>query len=83
MILDFVRAICRSVVVLHQGAILMEGTVEEVVASDLVKAAYAMPTKGGGSMNQELLSVEGLHHSVTGTAAVLRNISLRRFRRAR
>jgi branched-chain amino acid transport system permease protein len=38
--LDFVRAICNRVVVLHQGAILMEGTVEEVVASDLVKAAY-------------------------------------------
>ncbi|WP_110651059.1 ABC transporter permease subunit [Salinicola peritrichatus] len=39
--LDFVRAISNRVVVLHQGAILMEGTVEEVVASDLVKAVYA------------------------------------------
>jgi len=39
--LDFVRAISDRVVVLHQGAILMEGTVEEVVASDLVKAVYA------------------------------------------
>lgn len=39
--LDFVRAISNRVVVLHQGAILMEGTVEEVVASDLVKAVYS------------------------------------------
>src|SRR5690554_2198547 len=39
--LDFVRAISDRVVVLHQGAILMEGTVEEVVASDLVKAVHA------------------------------------------
>jgi len=27
-------------VVLHHGAILMEGTVEDVVTSDLVKTAY-------------------------------------------
>jgi len=39
--LDFVREISDRVVVLHQGAILMEGAVEEVVASDLVKAVYA------------------------------------------
>lgn len=39
--LDFVREISDRVVVLHQGAMLMEGTVKEVVASDLVKAVYA------------------------------------------
>lgn len=39
--LDFVREISDRVVVLHQGALLMEGTVEEVIASDLVKAVYA------------------------------------------
>jgi branched-chain amino acid transport system permease protein len=27
--------------VLHQGELLLEGTVEEVIASDLVKAVYA------------------------------------------
>jgi branched-chain amino acid transport system permease protein len=39
--LDFVREISSRIVVLHQGALLMEGTVEEVVASDLVKAVYS------------------------------------------
>jgi len=43
--LDFVREISNRVVVLHQGAILMEGTVDEVVASDLVKAVYAGHTE--------------------------------------
>ncbi|WP_218173132.1 branched-chain amino acid ABC transporter ATP-binding protein/permease [Pseudomonas veronii] len=38
--LDFVRAISDRLVVLHHGAILMEGTVEDVVTSDLVKTAY-------------------------------------------
>ena len=39
--LDFVREVSDRVVVLHQGAMLMEGTVDEVVASDLVRAVYA------------------------------------------
>lgn len=39
--LDFVREISDRIVVLHQGALLMEGTVEEVIASDLVKAVYS------------------------------------------
>ncbi len=39
--LDFVREISSRVVVLHQGALLMEGSVEEVIASDLVKAVYS------------------------------------------
>ncbi|CAM3308599.1 branched-chain amino acid ABC transporter ATP-binding protein/permease [Paracoccus nototheniae] len=39
--LDFVREISDRVVVLHQGAILMEGTVDEVVSSELVQSVYA------------------------------------------
>jgi branched-chain amino acid transport system permease protein len=39
--LDFVRDISSRVVVLHQGAMLMEGTVDEVIASDLVRAVYS------------------------------------------
>lgn len=39
--LDFVREISSRVVVLHQGALLMEGTVEEVIASDLVRSVYS------------------------------------------
>mgnify|MGYP006270093847 CR=1 FL=1 len=39
--LDFVREISGRIVVLHQGALLMEGTVEEVIASDLVRAVYS------------------------------------------
>jgi branched-chain amino acid transport system permease protein len=39
--LDFVREISDRIVVLHQGALLMEGTVAEVIASDLVKSVYA------------------------------------------
>jgi branched-chain amino acid transport system permease protein len=42
--LDFVREISSRIVVLHQGALLMDGTVEEVIASDLVKAVYAGET---------------------------------------
>ncbi len=39
--LDFVRDISDRIVVLHQGALLMEGTVDEVIASELVKAVYS------------------------------------------
>ena len=39
--LDFVRAIASRVVVLHQGALLLDGSVAEVVASDLVREVYA------------------------------------------
>lgn len=39
--LDFVRDISTRVVVLHQGALVLDGTVAEVVASDLVRAIYA------------------------------------------
>lgn len=42
--LDFVRDISDRIVVLHQGALLMEGTVDEVIASELVKAVYSGQT---------------------------------------
>lgn len=44
--LDFVREISSRIVVLHQGALLMQGTVEEVITSDLVKAVYAGEDEG-------------------------------------
>ena len=39
--LDFVREISSRIVVLHQGRILLDGTVREVVGSDLVKTIYS------------------------------------------
>ena len=44
--LDFVREISSRVIVLHQGRIVLDGTVAEVVGSELVRSIYA----GGGSM---------------------------------
>jgi branched-chain amino acid transport system permease protein len=45
--LDFVRDISSRVIVLHQGQIVLDGTVAEVVNSELVRTIYA----GGGTMN--------------------------------
>jgi branched-chain amino acid transport system permease protein len=39
--LDFVREISSRVVVLHQGRIVLDGTVREIVESELVRAIYA------------------------------------------
>lgn len=39
--LDFVEEIATRIVVLHQGKIVMQGSFEEVVNSDLVKTIYA------------------------------------------
>ncbi len=39
--LDFVREISSRVVVLHQGAIVLDGTVSEVVESELVRSIYS------------------------------------------
>jgi branched-chain amino acid transport system permease protein len=39
--LDFVREISSRVIVLHHGRILLDGSVEEVVGSDLVRDIYA------------------------------------------
>lgn len=45
--LDFVREISSRVIVLHQGQIVLDGTVADVVGSELVRTIYA----GGGTMN--------------------------------
>ena len=39
--LDFVGEISSRIVVLHQGKLLLDGTVDEVVSSDLVRAIYS------------------------------------------
>jgi branched-chain amino acid transport system permease protein len=39
--LDFVQEIATRIVVLHQGAIAMEGSFQEVVQSELVRSIYA------------------------------------------
>ncbi len=49
--LDFVREISSRVIVLHQGKILLDGSVEEVVDSELVREIYAgtaLNLKGDG-----------------------------------
>jgi len=46
--LDFVCEISTKVVVLHQGKIVMQGTVEEVIQSELVQSVYA-----GSPMHRE------------------------------
>jgi branched-chain amino acid transport system permease protein len=45
--LDFVREISSRVIVLHQGRIVLDGTVADVVESELVRTIYA----GGGTMS--------------------------------
>ena len=39
--LDFVKEISQRIVVLHQGKLVMDGSVNEVVNSDLVKSIYS------------------------------------------
>lgn len=45
--LDFVRNISSRVIVLHQGLIVLDGSVEEVVGSDLVREIYAGSVESG------------------------------------
>jgi len=47
--LDFVREISSRVIVLHQGKILLDGTVAEVVESDLVRTVYSGGHVTGGT----------------------------------
>ncbi|WP_232243610.1 branched-chain amino acid ABC transporter ATP-binding protein/permease [Paraburkholderia sp. SOS3] len=47
--LDFVRQISSRIVVLHQGRIVMDGGVDEVVNSDLVRAVYAGESHAGAA----------------------------------
>jgi branched-chain amino acid transport system permease protein len=44
--LDFVREISSRVIVLHQGKILLDGTVAEVVESELVRTIYSGGSNG-------------------------------------
>ena len=44
--LDFVREISSRVIVLHQGKILLDGTVAEVVESELVRTIYSGGSHG-------------------------------------
>ena len=39
--LDFVREISSRIVVLHQGRLVLDGTVDEVVNSEMVKTIYS------------------------------------------
>ena len=39
--LDFVREISSRVIVLHQGRIVLDGTVAEVVDSEIVRTIYS------------------------------------------
>ena len=47
--LDFVREISSRVIVLHQGQIVLDGSVEEVVGSELVRNIYAGASLDAGS----------------------------------
>ncbi len=44
--LDFVREISSRVVVLHQGRLVLDGTVQDVIASELVRTIYAGAAHG-------------------------------------
>jgi len=46
--LEFVREISSRVIVLHQGKILLDGSVGEVVGSELVRDIYAGTAQDGG-----------------------------------
>lgn len=45
--LDFVEQVATRIVVLHQGRIVMQGSFEEVVASELVRTIYAGTAQAG------------------------------------
>ena len=45
--MDFVREISTRMIVLHQGKVLLDGSVAEVVGSDLVRSIYAGVPQGG------------------------------------
>jgi branched-chain amino acid transport system permease protein len=47
--LDFVREISSRVIVLHQGGLILDGTVEEVVSSEAVRAVYSGHAPVGGA----------------------------------
>jgi branched-chain amino acid transport system permease protein len=47
--MDFVREISTRIIVLHQGKVLLDGSVAEVVGSDLVRSIYAGAPQGGAA----------------------------------
>ncbi|MBN9117435.1 MAG: branched-chain amino acid ABC transporter substrate-binding protein, partial [Pandoraea sp.] len=47
--LDFVKEIATRIVVLHQGQIVMQGSFDEVVNSELVRTIYAGTAHDTGS----------------------------------
>lgn len=47
--LDFVQDVSSRIVVLHQGELLLEGSVEEVISSELVQSVYAGHEVGGAA----------------------------------
>ena len=51
--LDFVRQISSRVIVLHQGKIVLDGSVREIVESELVREIYAGTQHG----NEEAVDV--------------------------
>jgi ABC-type transporter Mla maintaining outer membrane lipid asymmetry ATPase subunit MlaF len=57
--LDFVREVSSRIVVLHQGRLLMEGTVDEVITSDLVRSVYSGESGGRGGMSGSILASPG------------------------
>ncbi|PYE19686.1 amino acid/amide ABC transporter membrane protein 2 (HAAT family) /amino acid/amide ABC transporter ATP-binding protein 1 (HAAT family) [Paraburkholderia silvatlantica] len=50
--LDFVQQISTRIVVLHQGRIVMDGGVDEVVNSELVRAVYAGETHSAANPSE-------------------------------
>jgi branched-chain amino acid transport system permease protein len=50
--LEFVQQISSRIVVLHQGRIVMDGGVAEVVQSELVRAVYAGAGHAGAAAHQ-------------------------------
>jgi branched-chain amino acid transport system permease protein len=50
--LEFVQQISSRIVVLHQGRIVMDGDVAQVVESELVRAVYAGAAHGGAEAGQ-------------------------------
>jgi branched-chain amino acid transport system permease protein len=53
--LDFVAEVATRIVVLHQGRIVMQGSFDEVVNSELVKTIYAGTAQGTGPVS------DGMH----------------------
>ena len=72
--LDFVREISSRVIVLHQGRIVLDGTVAEVVDSELVRTIYS-----GGATCDRRPQLDARSRGVSsgyGEAVVVRDVAL-------